>query len=300
MPVSSQHRRPVADVRPAAPPTPPPIPTGSWRSSLWRARRVARAEAHKEGVVLVPLRVFVGLGWLRAAAEKAVDPAWWDGAGLTAFLDAQLAGGQVIFPAYRAAMEGVFLPAAPVLAWVVLIGQLLAGLGILFGAFTGAALLGGLFMNLNFLLAGASNPSGFYVVIQAALLAANAGAVLGLDARRAPSWPRPGLPRLTLGLGVLLALAVALLALSRVRAWDPAGSVHDPAMVLAILAGLAAWWLGLALLRIPAPPVPADRRGATAAEGGSGGTPTTPFRNKPTSPAATRARRPGERTLIAE
>lgn len=101
----------------------------------------------------------------------------------------------------------IALPAAPLLAWLVLVGQLLAGLGILLGSVTSGELLSGLFMNLDFLLAGVANPSAFSLVIQAALPDARGGTL--------------------------------------------AGSVHDPAMLLEIVAGLAAVWVGLALLRRP-------------------------------------------------
>ncbi len=63
----------------------------------------------------------------------------------------------------------VFLPHAAVFGWVVMVGQLLAGLAILCGGFTSAALLGGLFMNLNFLIAEAPEPRAFYIAIQALL-----------------------------------------------------------------------------------------------------------------------------------
>ena len=133
----------------------------------------------------MPLPAFVGLGWLRASAEKLTDPNWRDGTTLAGFPRGQVERDAVPFPFYEAVIADVFLPHAAALGSVVLLGQLLAGLGILVGALTNAALLGGLVMNLNFLLAGAPNPSAFYVVIQLALLLANAGAVLGVDAHLA-------------------------------------------------------------------------------------------------------------------
>ncbi|MDQ3779678.1 MAG: hypothetical protein M3354_03880, partial [Chloroflexota bacterium] len=42
---------------------------------------------------------------------------------------------------------------------------------------------------------------------------------------------------------------VVAYALPHVADWSLAGSVHDPAMILAILAGMAAAWLTLAFLR---------------------------------------------------
>ena len=52
---------------------------------------------------------------------------------------------------------------------VVVVGQLIAGLSLVSGRFLGIGLLVGLFMNVNFLAAGAVNPSAFYLVMQGAL-----------------------------------------------------------------------------------------------------------------------------------
>ena len=133
-----------------------------------------------------------------------------------------------------------------------MVGQLLTGLALVTGTLTRAALLGGLVMNLNFLLAGAPNPSAFYLIIQAALLATGAGATLSVDAwrarRAAQRAPRGAvLPRSRRWLtGVAgLGLAVAAYALPQARDLSPAGSVHDPAVLLAMLGGLAALWAAL-------------------------------------------------------
>lgn len=158
-------------------------------------------------------------------------------------------------------MTGAFLPHAAALGFVVALGQLLVGLGILFGALTQAALLGGFFMNLNFLLAGEPNPSAFYLVIQAVLLLSNVGAVLGVDARLAatirhpllvaqpPAFRRRGGGRRAAAVVALGALLTATSALPRVADWSPAGRVGDPAMILAILAAMAATWAGIVWLR---------------------------------------------------
>jgi thiosulfate dehydrogenase [quinone] large subunit len=235
------------------------------RQGVERVVTSIQAAVLQEGAYLVPLRLFIGLGWLRACAEKVADPGWQDGSTLTAFLHERVATDTVAFPPYTWLIENVFLPHAAALALVVLLGQLLAGAGILLGALTNAALLGGLFMNLNFLLAGEPNPSAFYIVIQAVLLLVNVGAVLGLDARlasrvRSPllAAQPPGLRTLRLGHRPTLAAAVAALvvtayALPHVTNWSPGGSVEDPAMILATLGGLGTAWLGIAALRVGRP-----------------------------------------------
>lgn len=240
-----------------------------------RSRAIAarlRAEAAKPAIVLVPARAFIGIGWLRACAEKVGEPGWRDGSSLTAFLADRLADGSVSFPLYRQAIESAFIPHAAVLGIVVVVGQFLAGAAILAGGFTNAALLGALFMNANFLLAGAPNPSAFYVVVQAALLAAQAGAVLGVDAELSASIRNPYLVaqppgRGAVGRGFFAATAAGCLlatvvALAHVGDWSAAGSVHDPAMVVAMLAWLGVAWAAIGWLRLdPSSPPTRHPRG---------------------------------------
>jgi thiosulfate dehydrogenase (quinone) large subunit len=212
-----------------------------------------RHDLASEQIMLVPLRLFIGLGWLRTGVEKLVDPGWLNGASLTDFFARQIGTGQIVFPFYEGLIHTLFLPHALLLSWIVLVGQLLAGLAIMLGACTRAALLGGLWMNLNFLLAGVPNPSAFYLVIQIVLLVTRSGTVLGLDgwlaqhpdqlraANRKPIW-------LYLLL-ITVFVGAASSALAYVHDFSPAGSVHDGAMLLVIVSLLAAAWAGLGLLR---------------------------------------------------
>jgi thiosulfate dehydrogenase [quinone] large subunit len=230
-----------------------------------RVTTVIRHETGKEGIYLVPLRAFIGIGWIRAFAEKATDPNWAGGGTLTDFLDSHLAADQMPFPFYRDLTTDVFLPHAATLAWIVLLGQLMAGLGILTGTLTTAALLGGLFMNVNFVLAGATDPSPFYIVIQALLLVCGAGSIMGVDgwiaARRRAKW-RNSLPPNASGrirfrcflvrvLCIPLALsaaAIGVLAVEYIKDFSPAGSIHDPAAIVSMLGFVTAGWAVVAFL----------------------------------------------------
>jgi uncharacterized membrane protein YphA (DoxX/SURF4 family) len=118
-----------------------------------------RSELGSDRIYLLPLRVFIGVGWLRAFTEKAIDPGWRSVGGVEQFLQHQLTTAQIVFPAYRVLVTELFIPFSGVMAWMVMAGQLLAGVAILSGTFTSVALLGGIFMNLNFLAAGATEPS---------------------------------------------------------------------------------------------------------------------------------------------
>ena len=256
-PTSSEWPSLIDDAPAAAPASEPAVanqPGAVWAAWLRQAVR-------EDGAYLVPLRLFVGLGWLRACAEKVIDPGWRDGSSLAAFLSHHVAAGEVAFPWYETLIAQVFLPHATPLALLIVLGQFLAGVAIAAGGLTNAALLGGFFMNLNFLLAGAPNPSAFYIVIQVTLLLTNAGAILGLDAglakiihppllvaqplaeRRRRRWRAPVLP-----IGAIL-LVTAVYALAYVTDWSPAGSVEDPAMIVVILALLSLAWATIASLR---------------------------------------------------
>ena len=262
-------RRPGGDRGATAGP-PPPAHRGRRRGLLAQAAGVSdhiRCELASDRIYLVPLRAFMGVGWLRAFAEKAIEPGWRDGAAVSDFLQHQLEAGRVAFPVYRWLATEVLLPHAATLGWVVMVGELLAGLAILCGGFTSAALVGGLFMNLNFLLAGATEPSAFYIAIQALLLLTGAGAIVGVDAWLSRTVHHPLLvaqpvgrrrcpPRAPTARGVmLLALAVAGYGLAHVTDWSPGGSIHDPAVVLAVLASLGAGWSAVALLQAELAPL---------------------------------------------
>ena len=110
------------------------------------------AQFHKSAALLLPLRIFIGLGWLRAGVEKLTNPDWLSGVELTTFLHAQIEANMVYFPFYEWMIHQVFEPNVVGLSLLILVAQLLAGAGILTGTLTNAALLGALFMNLNFVL----------------------------------------------------------------------------------------------------------------------------------------------------
>lgn len=201
--------------------------------------------------LLLPMRFFIGLGWLRASVEKLVEPGWHDGSALTAFLNEQLATGTVHFPFYQTLITDLFQPNAQGLAWVIMIGQLLAGIAIVSGFFTNLALLGGLFMNLNFILIGQVNPSAFYVVMQGVLFVGNVGAIIGADAflsqnvrtmfvtAQPPPYQMHSAERRVFLIAAIAATVLAVVMIPFIRDFGP-HSVDDPAMLLFILSLLSA------------------------------------------------------------
>ena len=139
------------------------------------------SEIKTNGSFLIPMRIFLGSVWMRAGLEKVLSDKWFSGEELTIYLSQQIASGIIQVPGYMHLIETLFMPQAQLLSWIVVVGQLMTGLGILLGVLTNAALIGGLFMNINFVLAGSINPSAFYIVMQTVLFLANTGAILGFD-----------------------------------------------------------------------------------------------------------------------
>ena len=145
-------------------------------------------------VALTVLRTWLAWQWLNSGLHKLSDPAWMDGSGrgLLAFWKTALGtnphGGAVItYDWYRAFLQ--FLVDAHAETWfarLIASGESAVGLGLLLGALVPLAALGGLTMNLSYMLAGATSVNPV-LGLAAGILLANRGAagVLGLDGLQA-------------------------------------------------------------------------------------------------------------------
>ncbi|HLX59185.1 MAG TPA: DoxX family protein [Ktedonobacteraceae bacterium] len=121
------------------------------------------------------VRLYVGWQWLVAGIEKltgySIDigsfgqhtgNSWiftsHPGAALSGFLQGALAQTTGAHPAvqgwYGWFVQHIALPIAPGLSYAVTFGEILVGLGLILGVLTGIAAFFGLFMNMNYLLAG--------------------------------------------------------------------------------------------------------------------------------------------------
>ena len=233
----------------------------SFRALLRRTWLSFQREARRPNAYLVPLRWFIGIGWLRAAAEKLVDPAWHNGDALGAFASSVNRAG--VFPEFETFLHSIVVPAAPVVAWLVVGLQLYCGAGILLGRATNAALLTGIGLNLTFMLGGVPNPSAFYVLIQLVLFSAGAGAIMGFDgkasapdrslliASRADNRRSNRNDRWWLGGLASLLLVVSAYSFAHGRDLSPLGSVNDPALVLGTVAALGGLIFFISALRLP-------------------------------------------------
>lgn len=115
------------------------------------------------------IRLYIGYLWLTAGWGKLNNPAWTGenaGAAVQGFVNgalAKAADGKDVTGWYAAFLENIVLPNATMFSYMVAIGEVLVGLGLILGLLTGiAAFFGGL-MNATFLFAGtvSSNPLMF-------------------------------------------------------------------------------------------------------------------------------------------
>lgn len=206
---------------------------------------------------VIVLRLFIGVGWIRAGAGKLFSPTWLNGSEVADFINDQLAAGAVVYTTAADVMR-LLEPHAGTLAWVIGILEVAAGVGILFGILTNGALAVGILMNVMFMVAGAPNPSAFYIVIQLVLLMTGAGAICGADRwlyedsrgsllpARPPGTPIPVQMRIVLG---VIAAVLAVACLLTIRAAQEL-AVGDATAVLGFTLGILGLGSALAAVRV--------------------------------------------------
>ncbi|MDX2006498.1 MAG: DoxX family membrane protein [Meiothermus sp.] len=137
------------------------------------------------------LRIWLGWHWLEAGWGKLTNPAgvWVGekaGAAISGFLNGALQKTTGDHPDvtgwYAWFIQNVALPNATLFSYLVVFGEILVGLALIAGLFTGIAAFFGGFMNAAFLLAGtvSANPWMFIVATWLVLAWRTAG-YLGLD-----------------------------------------------------------------------------------------------------------------------
>jgi thiosulfate dehydrogenase [quinone] large subunit len=148
------------------------------------------------------VRLYVGYEWIIAGWAKVQNPAWFGssaGSALAGFLKGALAKSAGDHPDvqgwYATFLQNVVLPNASVWSNVVAVGELLVGIALILGIFTGIAALFGSFMNFNYLLAGtvSTNPILLFLAIFIILAWKTAGWI-GLDRWLLPLLGTPWTP----------------------------------------------------------------------------------------------------------
>lgn len=142
------------------------------------------------------VRLYLGYEWIMAAWPKITSDVWVGsnaGGALAGFLNGALAKTAGAHPDvqswYAMFLKAVVLSHPTLWSNVVAWGELAVGIALVIGAFTGIAAFFGLFMNLNYLLAGtvSTNPVLFVLSI-GLILAWKVAGYIGVD-----SWLLPEL-----------------------------------------------------------------------------------------------------------
>jgi thiosulfate dehydrogenase (quinone) large subunit len=214
-------------------------------------------------------RVYIGWDWLHAGLEKVGDPEWMSGgAAISGYWQRAVAipetgRPRISYDWYRDFLQ--FLIDADAQTWfgpLVAVGEVVVGIALLLGMFTGIAAFFGAFMNWNFMFAGSASTNPVMGIIAIGLMVAwKIAGWWGLDRfilpyLGAPWQPGPLLGGHSLGLtgrqpntmgqhieqwlGILIRVGLALFALSSLI-----GFLH---VFILIIAGVIVAIAGLGIL----------------------------------------------------
>jgi len=134
--------------------------------------------------IWLALRLWIGLDWLYAGYEKFTGTGWLDGGtGLLGFWKSAVAlpptgKAPITYTWYRDVLTGLIdSQSYSWFAWIIVLGEIAVGLGLIFGCLTGVAAFFGTLMNFSFMMAGStsSNPMMFGLTIFIILAWKNSG-----------------------------------------------------------------------------------------------------------------------------
>ena len=154
----------------------------------------------RAGLIWLPIRIFLGFQWIEAGWHKLTGTGWVDGgASLLGYWQNAVkipdapARPSISFEWYRGFLQTLIdNQSQGWFAWLITLGELAVGIGLLVGALVGVAAFFGALMNMSFLLAGSAsvNPVLFTFAI-GLMLAWKVAGYYGVD-----RWllPRLGVP----------------------------------------------------------------------------------------------------------
>jgi thiosulfate dehydrogenase [quinone] large subunit len=161
----------------------------------------------RAGLFWLPVRLFVGFAWLEAGWNHFTDPKWTTaGEGLRAYWERAAAipeGGRppITYEWYRDFINFLLNGHHETwFSWVIAIGELAVGIGLILGILTGIAAFFGAFMNMSFLLAGSAstNPILFTLAV-GLMLAWKVAGYYGVDRWLLPRLGTPWRPGTVFG-----------------------------------------------------------------------------------------------------
>jgi thiosulfate dehydrogenase [quinone] large subunit len=156
----------------------------------------------RAGLFWLPIRLFVGFAWVEAGWHKFTDPEWTQGgAALRAYWERAAAlpeGGRppITYEWYRDFINTLLAGGHESwFAWVITLGELAIGVGLILGILTGVAAFFGALMNMSFLLAGSAstNPVMFTLAV-GLMLAWKVAGYYGVDRYLLPRLGTPWRP----------------------------------------------------------------------------------------------------------
>ncbi|MCL4353819.1 DoxX family membrane protein [Patescibacteria group bacterium] len=126
------------------------------------------------------VRLYVGWEWLSAGIEKVQSPVWVGsktGVALHGFLVGALAKTGGAHPQvqgwYAQFLTGLVMHNLTIFSYLVSYGEVLVGIALILGIFTGIAAFFGAFMNMNYLLAGTVSTNPILFVLELLLIFAS-------------------------------------------------------------------------------------------------------------------------------
>ena len=149
-------------------------------------------------------RLYAGWSWAKAGWGKLANPAWVGseaGTALAGFVNGALTKTAGPHPDvqswYASFLQKAVLGHAATWSYIISAGETLVGLGLILGAFTGVAAFFGMFMNLNYLMAGSVSINPILLMISILLvLAWKTAGWWGLDRWLLPALGTPWSPGL--------------------------------------------------------------------------------------------------------
>jgi thiosulfate dehydrogenase [quinone] large subunit len=124
------------------------------------------------------IRVYLGYGWLSSGWGKITNPAWATGEPLSGFWQGAVAIPETGRPAiaydwYRSFIQMMLdTQSYTWFADLIMYGELLVGIALILGAFTGIAAFAGSFMNWNFIMAGSASTNGWMLALSILIILA--------------------------------------------------------------------------------------------------------------------------------